>query len=631
LTTVWIAWNTPSSASLEPKSATYKSARLGYNRPMDRCLQNGPFNMRSILLSTLLLASAAFAEGPVAPVTSDALVITSVRVLGTKSAVDLKTQVGQNFDASTIQSDVRHLWATGRFDDIRVETTPEAQGTAVAFHVVEMPQLLLHQLHVEPSTYGLQMDLPEGTPMSRLRAHQIAYQAEQDLRSDGFRTATVDYDLVPYIGNKVDLRLNIEAGERIKVKKVDFTGDTAFDPKDLRGELRSLKIRRVTPPIPGVWAGWHLYPGYNPDGVQGDLALLRSYYISKGYFDANVKLNDVQVAKKEAHVKIQVDAGQLYHVRTWQVSGNGVLPKTVHPLNGLMRSQNFCSTLFVARRDAEHSGILDFTVNLQVQPTPASTKEAPEADLTANVERGKPFRVGRIELTGNRHFSEAAVRSNFLLDEGDLLDEHLLRKSMARLNEANFFAPVSERNTIIHTDPTTGIADIDFRLMERKRGSWNLSGPVGPASLAGPVEASIRSRLPAWGSGLLEASTYTASISLFAFTHAFLPIGLPHIPLIPIAALNRPYTPGEGWKSGFMIIPQIGWQYMVLGYGVSQLEHRLIPVLQGDRGLEPELPVAVDTPNSRSTMFCEPPAPRFSPARTALAMALRFVGSMAGL
>jgi outer membrane protein insertion porin family len=598
---------------------------------MDRHLQNGPFNMRSILLSALLLANGAFAEGPVAPVTSDASVVKSVHVVGTKSAVDLKTQVGQNFDASIVQSDVRRLWATGRFDDIRVESTPEDQGTAVTFHVVEMPQLLLHQLHVEPSTYGLQMNLPEGTPMSRLRAHQIAFQAQQDLRSDGFRTATVDYDLVPFVGNKVDLHLNIEAGERIKVKQVEFTGNTAFDDKDLRGELRSLKIRRVTPPIPGVWAGWRLYPGYNPDGVQGDLALLRSYYISQGYFDANVKLNEVQVAKKEAKVSIQVDAGQLYHVRSWQVTGNGVLPKVVHPENGLMRSQNFCSTLFVARRNAEHDGILDFTVNLQVQPTIASTKESPEADLTASVERGKPFHVGRIEFTGNRHFTEAAVRSNFLLDEGDLLDEHLLRKSMARLNEANYFQPVSERNTIIHTDPTTGIADIDFRLMERKRGSWNLSGPVGPASLAGPVEASIRTRLPAWGSGLLEASTYTVSLSLFAFTRAFLPIGLPHIPLIPIAALSRPFTPGEGWKSGFMIVPQIGWQYMVLGYGVSQLQHRLVPVLQGDRGLEPEIPVTVDTPNSRTTMFCEPPAPRFSPVRSALVVGLRFVGSMSGI
>jgi Surface antigen variable number repeat len=247
------------------------------------------------------------------------------------------------------------------------------------------------------------------------------------------------------------------------------------------------------------------------------------------------------------------------------------------------------------------------------------------------VDRGNPFHIGRIEFTGNRHFSEAAVRSNFLLDEGDLLDEHLLRKSMARLNEANFFAPINEHTTIIHTDPKTGIADIDIRVTERKRGAWNLSGPVGPASIAGPLEASIHTRLPAWGSGMLEASTYTVSFTMFAFVHSFLPVlGLPKIPFVPIAALNRPYSPGAGWKSGFMIIPQLGWQYMALGYGVSQLQHRLLPVLQGDRGLEPELPVTVETPNTQTTMFCEPPAPRYAPARSALAMGLRFIGSVAG-
>src|SRR5580658_3140753 len=588
--------------------------------------------MRSILLSAVMLASAAFAEGPLAPATSDDLVVKSVRVDGTKSPVDLKTQVGQIFDASVVQSDVRHLWATGRFDDIRVESKPENEGTDVIFHVVEMPQLQLHTLHVEPSTFGLQMNLPEGTPMSRLRAHQIANQAQQDLRSDGFRTATVDYDLVPFMGNKVDLHLNIDAGERIRVKAVEFTGDTEFDTKDLNGTLRSLKIKRVTPPIPGIWNGFRLYPGYSPEGVQGDLALLRSFYISKGYFDATVKLDDVQVAQKAAKVSIQVQAGQLYHVRTWQVSGNGVMPKTVHPLNGLMRSQNYCSTLFVARRAAEHQGILDFTINMQVQPTAESTPEAPEANLATTIERGPPYHVGRIEFKGNRHFSEAAVRSNFLLDEGDLLDEHVLRKSMARLNEANLFQPINEHSTILHTDPNTHIADIDIRVTERKRGSWNLSGPVGPASVAGPLEASIRTRLPAWGQGLLEASTYTVSLTMFAFVHPLIPgIGLPKIPFLPIAALSRPYTPGEGWKSGFMIAPQLGWEYLVMGYGLTQLRHRLTPVLTGDRGLEPELAVTVETPATQTTMFCQPPAPRLYPVRNALAMALGFVASMSGL
>jgi hypothetical protein len=119
---------------------------------------------------------------------------------------------------------------------------------------------------------------------------------------------------------------------------------------------------------------------------------------------------------------------------------------------------------------------------------------------------------------------------------------------------------------------------------------------------------------------------------MFAFLHTFLPIaGIPKIPLIPIAAFNRPYTPGEGWKSGFAIIPQLGWEYMVLGYGVTQIEHRLVPLLEGDRGLEPEIPVTVDTPSSRTTMLCEPPSPRLWPVREALVMGLHFMGSVAGL
>jgi outer membrane protein assembly factor BamA len=166
-----------------------------------------------------------------------------------------------------------------------------------------MPQLCAP--HAEGGTFHVWAadESARRHPDDRLRAHQIANQAQESLRSDGFRTATVDYDIVPFIGQKVDLHLNIDAGERIRVKQVEFTGDTEFDPKELRGTLHSLKIKRVTPPIPGVWDGWRLYPGYSPESVQGDLALLRSYYMSRGYFDATVKADDVEVAQKAAHVK----------------------------------------------------------------------------------------------------------------------------------------------------------------------------------------------------------------------------------------------------------------------------------------------------------------------------------------
>jgi len=589
--------------------------------------------MTRAILSIFLAAWLAFAEGPVAPAISTPLLITSVAVRGTNTPVELKTRVGQPYDAHTIQSDVHRLWATGQFDDIRVESAPEAEGTAVVFQVVEGQQFQLHQVRFVPSSYGLQMMLPEGTPMNRLRAHQMAIQAQEQLRSDGFQDASVDSDLVPFIGKKVDLRLTIDAGERVRVKEVSFVGDTKLDPKELRSTLRALRIKRVLPGLPGIWHGWRMFPGYSADGVQGDLAMLRSLYVSKGYFDANVRLDDVQITDKEAHVYIRAEAGTRYHVRQWEVAGNQITTKVGHPKEGLLRPEELCTTLFAERRQAEREGILEFTASLQVQPAEGSSDEAPVADLNATVDRGQPYHVGRIEFNGNRHFTEAAVRGNFEIDEGDLLNEHLLRKSINRLNDASMFEPVNERNTIIRTDPETGMADIIIRLTERKRGAWNISGPVGPSSFAGPLVASITSRLPSWGPQALQLSTFAASFSVFAFARPLLPfLGISQkIPWLPIAALTRPYNPATGWKSGFSIVPQLGWEFPVVGYGVTQLQHRLLPVLAGDRGLEGDLPVTVQTPTRETAMYCQPPAPRLSYVRNVASMALRLMSAVTGL
>ncbi len=240
-------------------------------------------------------------------------------------------------------------------------------------------------------------------------------------------------------------------------------------------------------------------------------------------------------------------------------------------------------------------------------------------DMTTEIERGQPYRVGRIDFIGNRHFKDPVIRKNLLLDEGELLDPFLLRKSLARLNQANLFERLDERSVAIQTNPQTGEADLKIRLTERKRGSWSLSGPVGPASIGGPLQASLSARV----------ATYTVSISMLAFANPIVPIlGVASkTGFLPVLGLQRPYMPGEGWKSGFMVAPQLGWQATVLSYATTQLKQRLLPVLAGDRGLVPELPVTVERSSGEAVMFCEPPQPRFARLRNVAALGLQLLAS----
>src|SRR5262249_8282130 len=130
---------------------------------------------------------------------------------------------------------------------------------------------------------------------------------------------------------------------------------------------------------------------------------------------------------------------------------------------------------FPARREAEKRGVLDFPVSLDA------------ASGVTTVAPGKPYLVGRIQFAGHPHYTDAVIRRHFLLDEGAPLDEYLLRKSIARLHRANLFEPVNERQVSVRTNDGTGAADITVHVTERKHGSWSLSGPVGPMSLAGPL------------------------------------------------------------------------------------------------------------------------------------------------
>jgi hypothetical protein len=515
----------------------------------------------------ILLVSSTFASE----------LVTSVEVPGSKLQVKLATQVGQPFDEHAIAKDVRYLWSLGRFDDIRVETSKRADGVAVIFHTKVAPIRMLHEIRIEPNTFGLVVKIPQNTPMTGLRAHATAIEAQHQLVQLGYRNAHVRYQLKPAPLSQLDLKLTVDLGDAVRVKQVRFEvpGTQAEAPEP--PPLRALRSRRIL--------FWRLLPSYSEQAVDSDVARIRSSYLAKGYLDAEVRPGAVDIHGNDAAVTITVDPG----------------PR--QPID-----PDLCRALFVERREAQQQGILDFSATY-------------DADRGLTVDRGLPYRVGRIEFTGNHHYRDSAVRLNFAIQEGERFDEHLLRKSIANLNRAGMFENIDAKHVVVEPDEKTGLADVTVRLTERKRGSWRLSGPVGPAALAGPVEASLGSRLPPWGRGLLELSTYTVSVGMLAFAHPLIPILNAPKAFTPILALERPYTPGEGWKSGFLIAPQLGWKDTALAYGATQIQQRLLPLVSTDRSLEPDLNVTVNRPAGEAVLACEPPKPRLGLFRATASVA----------
>ena len=572
---------------------------------------------RSAFLSAVLFLSSGLhaAEAPRSDQQPDAawdMLVESVSIRGSGAQIALQTRAGRKYDAGIVHQDVRKLYATGRFSDIRVEAEEGDSGKRVTFHVIEAPRLMLGAIRTDPEEFRFNANIPAGTPIDTLRAHSIASEFRRQLSQQGYSDTSVDPELVASEVGKADLVLHVRAGDRVRVGQVTLLGDTGLQTKDILKHTQSLSGKRVLPGIPGLWKGWKREPDYSDTAVASDLARIRSLYLSRGYLDATVRVDHTNTSTGNASVNLLLNARRQYHVRSWRVSGTGVDP-TVGFVNGAFRADALCKCLSDLRRKAEREGVLDFSVRLLIDPVyDRASTSVPEVDLVAAIEKGKPYSIRRIDFQGNRKSSDSTIRANLLLHEADLLDSTLLRKSIDRLNRTSLFEPINETSLDITTDEKTGLADVRIRLNERKSGSWSISGPVGPMSLAGSLQFTLASRLPSWGRGLLEMSSWYASFSLLAYGGPFssLLAGSSGKTLMPVFSLHRPFMPSQSLMSGVMIAPQLGWRGTLAGYGSTQLVERVLPWLSATDRTTTVLPVTVELPDGDATMFCDPARPQ---------------------
>ena len=464
----------------------------------------------------------------------------------------------------------------------------------------------VRKIRVDPPTPGIRIEIEPGATLNEQEAQHIAAGIVQQLQSSGYPDAKAGARLIPAGPGKADLAIHIERGQAVDVANVTVSGDLGMKPSEVRQALRATRAKTMFPGIPGVWKGWHLLPGYNPEIVQSDRDNLQSLYYRRGFFDADVRVASVDISGGKARVTYAVQEGPQYDAR----AGDAV-----------------CRELFDERRTAERTGALEFSARLGIRGG------APSAGMTAEVTAGPAYRTGRIEFRGNHRFRDASLRRLLLLEEGMPLDQTLLRESLGRINRTGWFEPLTERNVVVNTPPGSDRADVFIRLKEKKTRHWSLSGPVGPMSLEGSLRFAIGSRLPPWGQGLLELSTYTLSLNLMLFPK---PIGalvpfLPNRRFIQIVTIDRPLLSGQPLVSGFSIAPRLGWQGMLAGYGASQTRSVLSRLLETGRDLTPGLLVTVSHDGREGTLRCEPPRARFDRVRAIAGSAVNVLFSFSPL
>jgi outer membrane protein insertion porin family len=365
-----------------------------------------------------------------------AMIIESVEIEGTRRPLELQTRRNAPLDLATVNADVRRLYGTGWFDDIRVEQPSPGR---LVFHVVEQPRLALREVRFEPAEQKRKVKIGPGTPIDELLAQRMASNLRRELVADGYSYASVEPDILPVAYGTADLLLKVESGPVRNIGQVRFTGTLGLEEKQLRKALREVRVKIIVPLL------WKHRPGFSDKALDADMARLRSLYLTHGYFDAEIGPAEVSHEDGRSIVTIPIDSGERHDL---EITLEGIetdrVPNTMKDL---------CNCLLAERREAEREGRIDFDVQISLRE-----RANPEPTVVAaSVEVGEPFRLGRLDFRGHHSVGDSTLRRTMKIDEGDLFNPRKLEKSIARIDRLGVFEGLGDENIAVVRNSARGL------------------------------------------------------------------------------------------------------------------------------------------------------------------------------
>ncbi|WP_323123517.1 POTRA domain-containing protein, partial [Burkholderia alba] len=183
----------------------------------------------------------------VSALAADPFVVKDIRIEGLQRVeagsvfAYLPIKQGDTFNDDKAAEIIRALYATGFFDDVRVET----QGNVVIVRVQERPAIATIDFSgvKEFDKDNLEKALKAvGLSQGRYYDKELVDKAEQELKRQyltrGFYAAEVSTTVTPVDANRVSILFAVIEGPSAKIRQVNFIGNKTFSTGTLRDEMQ---------------------------------------------------------------------------------------------------------------------------------------------------------------------------------------------------------------------------------------------------------------------------------------------------------------------------------------------------------------------------------------------------------
>ncbi len=447
---------------------------------MDMCVRVRRGLVAGLLLGGLFLGFAAAGAAVGAPaesgVTASSIVVEGNRRVDADTIRSyFKLAPGEHLDAAKIDAALKALYASGLFEDVRINRS----GGRLVVTVVEAPVIdrLAFEGNNKIKDEQLQQEIQSKARGTLSRA---TVQADVERIIEVYhRNGRFDVQVVPKIirrpNNRVDLIFEIKEGEKTGVKSIVFVGNHAYSDYRLKEVIKTS--------ISHWYSFLQTTDVYDPDRIEADRDLLRRFYLSHGYADVQVvsATGEYDPAKKGFIVTFTIDEGPLYHFGAIDIQSN------IHAVDSRsLRSVLRMKAGDIYNGDAVEKTVEDLTVEIAKHGYPFATVR-PRGDRNVErrtvgvvfvVDEGTRAYIERINIRGNTRTRDYVIRREFDIAEGDPYNRALIDRAERRIKNLNFFKSVK-----ITTEPGSApdrvVINVDVE--EQSTGDFSVMGGYSTA------------------------------------------------------------------------------------------------------------------------------------------------------
>ena len=391
------------------------------------------------LCLSLLVTNVSSAQAQ----TREKVVLKNIQISGNVRVEDdgirlhVKSRAGEVFDPATVEQDVKAIYKMGFFDDVQAELSPDG---VLTYAVKEKPYIREVKIQgasqVSKDKIESALGVGARTILDRSKVAEGVDKVRKLYNEQGYVNAAIDHAVTVESNNQAIITLDINEGNRLLIKRVEFEGNKAFSEGELKG-LIATKEEWIFSFITNRGV-------LDRDMLTNDVAILSNYYNDNGYVEHKIDEPVILRARDGLEVVFRISEGPQYRVGKVEIGG-----ELIQDGRQMLKSVKLTTGQIFrgSRLRDDVTSLTDMYSNkgfafVQVDPITRVNATDKKVDVALVITKGPPVYFNRVLVAGNTKTRDKVVRRELLANEQELFSGAKITQSRNALQRTGYFEDV---------------------------------------------------------------------------------------------------------------------------------------------------------------------------------------------